>query len=98
VETTGVSLSVSDTTQVLTALQKLLLTRANPFADIKSDGAAAIATALANLGLGTAAQRAVGIGTNQIPDMGYFQTLQSASGYQKLPGGLVIPMGANTSN
>ncbi|GJL37781.1 hypothetical protein TUM17576_46010 [Enterobacter hormaechei] len=93
VETTGVSLSVSDTTQVLTALQKLLLTRANPFADIKSDGAAAIATALANLGLGTAAQRAVGIGTNQIPDMGYFQTLQSASGYQKLPGGLVIQWG-----
>lgn len=32
------------------------LQRANPFADIKSDGAAALATALANLGLGGAAK------------------------------------------
>lgn len=69
VETTGVSLSVNDTTQVLVALQKLLLTRANPFADIKSDGAAAVAAALANLGLKTAALRDVGTGANQIPDM-----------------------------
>ncbi|MFP8585023.1 hypothetical protein ACLH1D_23355, partial [Enterobacter asburiae] len=37
--------------QVLKAIQKLTLSRANPFADIKSDGAAAISTALTNLGL-----------------------------------------------
>ncbi|MFP8704729.1 glycine-rich domain-containing protein, partial [Enterobacter asburiae] len=36
------------------AIQKLTLSRANPFADIKSDGAAAISTALTNLGLGDA--------------------------------------------
>ncbi|MFK5165268.1 gp53-like domain-containing protein, partial [Propionibacterium freudenreichii] len=35
---------------MLTALRKLLLSRANPFADIKSDGAAAITAALSNLG------------------------------------------------
>ncbi|MDA8487493.1 hypothetical protein [Kluyvera sp. Awk 3] len=52
VESAQMTLDPSDMTQVLTALKKLLLSRANPFGDIKSDGPAAIATALANLGLG----------------------------------------------
>lgn len=39
-------------TQVLAGLQKLFLTRKNPFSDIKSDGSAAVAAALSNLGLG----------------------------------------------
>ncbi|MFI3411385.1 hypothetical protein V5G94_25410, partial [Citrobacter braakii] len=64
-----------DMTQVLTALKKQLLSRANPFADIKADGPAAVAAALSNLGLGTAAKRAVGVGANQIPDMGFFQAI-----------------------
>ncbi|MBJ8954457.1 pyocin knob domain-containing protein [Citrobacter braakii] len=51
------------------------LSRTNPFADIKADGTAAIAEALSNLGLGTAAKRAVGDGANQIPDMGFFQAI-----------------------
>ncbi|MGV4078427.1 gp53-like domain-containing protein [Citrobacter freundii] len=40
-----------DNTQILAALKKLFLSRSNPFVDIKADGAAAIATALSNLGL-----------------------------------------------
>lgn len=51
VEVAGLALNVADNTQVYAALQKLLLSRANPFADIKADGSAAIATALTNLGL-----------------------------------------------
>ncbi|HHI2281899.1 TPA: hypothetical protein ACP5CM_002839 [Escherichia coli] len=51
VESAGLALDINDMTQVLKAIQKLTLSRANPFADIKSDGAAAISTALTNLGL-----------------------------------------------
>lgn len=54
VESAGLALDINDMTQVLKAIQKLTLSRANPFADIKSDGAAAISTALTNLGLGDA--------------------------------------------
>ena len=53
VESAGLALDINDMTQVLKAIQKLTLSRANPFADIKSDGAAAISTALSNLGLPT---------------------------------------------
>lgn len=49
VESAGLALDINDMTQVLKAIQKLTLSRINPFADIKSDGAAAISTALANL-------------------------------------------------
>lgn len=51
VEATGVNLEKSKHNQLLTALKALLLSRANPFADIKADGAAAVSTALANLRL-----------------------------------------------
>ncbi|MDW3571411.1 hypothetical protein N4235_10870 [Enterobacter asburiae] len=51
VESAGLALDINDMTQVLKAIQKLTLSRTNPFADIKSDGAAAISTALTNLGL-----------------------------------------------
>ena len=51
VESAGMILSPDDMTQVLTALKKQLLSRANPFADIKADGPAAVAAALSNLGL-----------------------------------------------
>ncbi|EOW5702640.1 phage tail protein [Escherichia coli H10] len=60
VESAGLALDINDMTQVLKAIQKLTLSRLNPFADIKSDGAAAIATALSNLGLGAGAP-AIGI-------------------------------------
>ncbi|HGE5060366.1 TPA: hypothetical protein ACGG60_000272 [Escherichia coli] len=90
VESAGLALDINDMTQVLKAIQKLTLSRINPFADIKSDGAAAISTALANLGLGEAAKRNVGTGANQIPDMSAYS---SGSGWQKLPDGSIEQWG-----
>ncbi len=49
----GINVDPTKQNQLLIALKALLLSRSNPFGDIKTDGAAAIATALANLGLGT---------------------------------------------
>ena len=46
----GINVDPKKQNQLLTALKALLLSRSNPFGDIKSDGAAAIATALTNLG------------------------------------------------
>ena len=96
VESAGLTLDINDMTQVLKAIQKLTLSRANPFADIKSDGA--VAVALANLGLGDAAKRGVGTGNNQLPDMSSFSASLSVSGWQKLPGGLIIQWGQVLSN
>ncbi|MDS0075868.1 hypothetical protein QU609_05860 [Enterobacter hormaechei subsp. hoffmannii] len=48
----GIIVDPTKQNQLLTALKALLLSRSNPFGDIKTDGAAAVATALANLGLG----------------------------------------------
>ncbi|ELN7506466.1 hypothetical protein RZ124_001248 [Escherichia coli] len=95
VESAGLALDINDMTQVLKAIQKLTLSRANPFADIKSDGAAAISTALTNLGLGEAARRNVGTGKNQIPDMGAFA---SGSGWFRLPGGYIVQFGTFSGN
>lgn len=47
-----------------------------------------------NIELKTAAQRDVGTGTNQIPDMASFAASRSGPGYQKLPGGLIIQWGS----
>ncbi|EEW2081020.1 TPA: hypothetical protein GF127_06600 [Escherichia coli] len=68
------------------------LSRKNPFGDIKSDGT--VKTALENLGLGEAAKRNVGTGTNQIPDMGSFTLSVSGTGYQKLPSGFILQWGS----
>jgi len=53
VEATGISLDKSKHNQLLTAMKALLLSRAHPFADIKADGAAAVAEAIENLGFST---------------------------------------------
>lgn len=98
VEATGVVLDKSKHNQLLTALKSLLLSRAHPFADIKADGPAAVAEALSNLGLGTAATKNVGTGSNQLPDMTSFAASLSGSGWQKLPGGLIIQWGQVLSN
>lgn len=98
VEATGVVLDKSKHNQLLTALKSLLLSRAHPFADIKADGSAAVAEALSNLGLGTAATKNVGTGSNQLPDMSSFAASLSLSGWQKLPGGLIIQWGQVLSN
>lgn len=47
-----------------------------------------------NLGLGTAATKNVGTGTNQIPDMNSYGNSVAANGYQKLPGGITIQWGS----
>ncbi len=47
----GIAVDPDKQNQVLTALSKLYLSRVNPGADIAADGAAAIATFLANIGI-----------------------------------------------
>ncbi|EFL6935663.1 hypothetical protein DP037_14605 [Escherichia coli] len=91
VEASGASLEKGRHDQMLTALRALLLSRKNPFGDIKSDGT--VQTALENLGLGEAAKRNVGNGQNQIPDMAAFASSLSSTGFQKLPSGLIIQWG-----
>ncbi|EEV7775194.1 hypothetical protein RCC23_004145 [Escherichia coli] len=92
VEASGASLEKARHDQLLTALRALLLSRKNPFGDIKSDGT--VPTALENLGLGEAAKRNVGTGANQIPDMGSFTLSVSGTGYQKLPSGFILQWGS----
>ncbi|HCS4989142.1 TPA: hypothetical protein ORQ57_003149 [Escherichia coli] len=91
VEASGASLEKGRHDQLLTALRALLLSRKNPFGDIKSDGT--VKTALENLGLGEAAKRNVGNEQNQIPDMAAFASSLSSTGFQKLPSGLIIQWG-----
>ena len=55
VEASGASLEKGRNDQLLTALRALLLSRKNPFGDIKSDGT--VKTALENLGLGDGSGR-----------------------------------------
>ncbi|EHU0474676.1 hypothetical protein KYZ44_003386 [Salmonella enterica] len=93
VEASGASLEKGQHDQLLTALRALLLSRKNPFGDIKSDGT--VQTALENLGLGEAAKRDVGTGDNQIPDMGAFA---SGSGWFRLPGGYIVQFGTFAGN
>ncbi|EFD0698373.1 hypothetical protein DFZ01_21980 [Escherichia coli] len=92
VEASGASLEKGRHDQLLTALRALLLSRKNPFGDIKSDGT--VQKALENLGLGEAAKRNVGTGENQVPDMNSFGNSLTANGYQKLPGGMIIQWGS----
>ncbi|EEC7727551.1 hypothetical protein E9E28_003026 [Escherichia coli] len=92
VEASGASLEKGRHDQLLTALRALLLSRKNPFGDIKSDGT--VKTALENLDLGEAAKRNVGTGENQVPDMNSFGNSLTANGYQKLPGGMIIQWGS----
>ncbi|EPP8220771.1 gp53-like domain-containing protein [Escherichia coli] len=58
VEASGASLEKGRHDQLLTALRALLLSRKNPFGDIKSDGT--VQTALENLGLGETINKASG--------------------------------------
>ncbi|MBB9839296.1 tail fiber protein [Escherichia coli] len=59
VEASGASLEKWRHDQLLTALRALLLSRKNPFGDIKSDGT--VKTALENLGLGEGSALPVGV-------------------------------------
>ncbi|HBC8529991.1 hypothetical protein [Escherichia coli] len=99
VEASGASLEKARHDQLLTALRALLLSRKNPFGDIKSDGT--VQTALENLGLGEAATRNVGTDTGQVPDMSSFTTGHSGaadwpipkSGWSKGPEGVITQWG-----
>lgn len=99
VEASGASLEKARHDQLLTALRALLLSRKNPFGDIKSDGT--VQTALENLGLGTAATSNIGTGTGQVPDMSSFTTGHSGtadwpnpkSGWSKGPDGVITQWG-----
>ncbi|ALL87034.1 TPA: hypothetical protein ACH91X_003266 [Escherichia coli] len=88
VEASGASLEKGRNDQLLTALRALLLSRKNPFGDIKSDGT--VKTALENLGLGEAAKRNVGTGENQIPSMSEWT---SGTGWNRDPSGRIIQRG-----
>ncbi|WP_241008262.1 hypothetical protein [Erwinia sp. JH02] len=71
------------------------LLASNNLSEIAAAGPVAVAATLANLGLGEAAKRAVGTGTNQIPDMTYFsQSLTATSGVKNIPGGFKIQFGS----
>ena len=59
VEASGASLEKGRHDQLLTALRALLLSRKNPFGDIKADGT--VKTALENLGLGEGSALPVGV-------------------------------------
>lgn len=72
------------------------LQRTDPFGDIKSDGAAAISTALENLGLGEAAKRDVGTGTGQIPDRSAWSESYTTNGWRKSPDGYIEQWGIST--
>lgn len=56
-------------------------------------GKSTIADILTYLGLGEAAKRSVGTGSNQIPDMNNFSSVKAPQGYQRLPSGLIIQWG-----
>ncbi|WP_251320201.1 hypothetical protein, partial [Escherichia coli] len=93
VEASGASLDKGRHDQLLTALRALLLSRKNPFGDIKSDGT--VKTALENLGLGEAAKRWVGTGENQIPDMSAWTRGGLSTGrWRKSPDGLIEQWGS----
>ncbi|HCU6511518.1 TPA: hypothetical protein OU297_000140 [Escherichia coli] len=67
VEASGASLEKGRHDQLLTALRALLLSRKNPFGDIKSDGT--VKTALENLGLGDIS--VAGVATGSMGETGY---------------------------
>ena len=85
------------------------LQRSNPFGDIKSDGAAAVSTALENLGLGEAAKQDVatstqmqaGTATDLLPSVAAVMSLFSKRSFATndfiripdVPGGLIIQWG-----
>ncbi|HHO9546323.1 TPA: gp53-like domain-containing protein [Escherichia coli] len=108
VEASGASLEKGRHDQLLTALHALLLSRKNPFGDIKSDGT--VKTALENLGLGEAAKQGVattaqmqsGTATNLLPSVAAVMSLFSkrtftAADYIRIPdvpGGLIIQWGS----
>ena len=57
-----------------------------------------VKAAITALSLGTAATKNVGTSTGQIPDMSSFTANRATTGWQKLPGGLIIQWGQASTN
>lgn len=62
----------------------------NRLIEFLNAGTQAQADARYNIGCGTASTKDVGTAAGNIPDMTSFANQQASSGYQKLPGGLVL--------
>ncbi|EFH7988261.1 hypothetical protein L3002_003933 [Escherichia coli] len=90
VEASGASLEKARHDQLLTALRALLLSRKNPFGDIKSDGT--VKTALENLGLGDIS--ATGVATGSMGETGYAIFPMMIGGTRKT---LIMQWGVMTS-
>ena len=91
VEASGASLEKGRNDQLLTALRALLLSRKNPFGDIKSDGT--VKTALENLGLGDIS--ATGVATGSMGETGYAVFPMMIGGARKtfiMQWGLLTPL------
>ncbi|EFK2469614.1 hypothetical protein IIP62_002724 [Escherichia coli] len=91
VEASGASLEKGRHDQLLTALRALLLSRKNPFGDIKSDGT--VKTALENLGLGDIS--ATGVATGSMGETGYAVFPMMIGGARKtfiMQWGLLTPL------
>lgn len=69
---------------------------ANNLSELASAGATAQAAARLNIGAKSAATRDIGTGSNQVPDMGAFQSDLRQTGVQRLPGGYVRQWGVGT--
>ncbi|EED0676293.1 integrase [Escherichia coli] len=86
VEASGASLEKARHDQLLTALRALLLSRKNPFGDIKSDGT--VKTALENLGLGEGSALPVGVPVpwpSATPPTGWLKCNGAAFSAEKYP-------------
>ncbi|ENA9609140.1 tail fiber protein [Escherichia coli] len=86
VEASGASLEKGQNDQLLTALRALLLSRKNPFGDIKSDGT--VKTALENLGLGEGSALPVGVPVpwpSATPPTGWLKCNGAAFSSEKYP-------------
>ncbi|HGY4931760.1 TPA: hypothetical protein ACNVCI_004591, partial [Citrobacter braakii] len=69
----------------------------NNLSEIANAGTAAVAKALANLGLGKAAKRDVGTGSNQLPDMSAFGLSRNGqTAWDILPNGMIRQVGTVT--
>ncbi|MCW6550317.1 hypothetical protein NFB56_15870, partial [Yersinia ruckeri] len=76
--------------QYYNALSSLFISGTVPISK-GGTGATTASTARIQLGLGDAAQKTVGIGTNQIPDMSFFiRSLYPDSGWVKFPNGIIL--------
>ena len=89
----GITPDKASNVQLLAAMRALFLDTSQNGADIQDK-----ALFLKNLGLKEAAKRDVGVGAGQIPDMSSFTASRATTGWQKLPGGLIIQWGQAATN